>query len=200
VITASGPADETQEERLLRAAERSFADQGFEATKMQEIAAAARVSLRSVYAAASGKTELYRKVHEKRARDLLDRMQATVSEWRDDPRRALLELIGVVAQFLMAHPDFLRIQLREAGAWSMDAARPQLLVAERHAGARLLEQLFRSGIRKGVFHADNPQLMVSTLRAIEQVQLAAWVARRGRTSQRAVIEAIRRQAERLFCR
>jgi hypothetical protein len=40
---------------------------------------------------------------------------------------------------------------------------------------------------------------LASLRALEQVQLAAWVSRRGRRSKRAVTEALRRQAERLFC-
>ena len=194
------PTARAEQQRVLEAAERSFAERGFENTKMQGIAADARVSLRSVYATARGKAELYRMIHETRASDLLARMEAVAAEWHSDPRRALTELIGVVATFLMEHPDFLRIQLRVAGAWALEDVERTLLADERREGEQLLERTFRRGIRKGIFHAEDPRLMVASLRAQQQVQLAAWIARRGRVSKRATIEAIQRQAVRLFCR
>jgi hypothetical protein len=109
-------------------------------------------------------------------------------------------VIFVVATFLMNHADFLRIQLREGGTWALDEPDRALLISERHASDRLLERLFRRGIREGAFHAEGPRLMVAGLRALEQVHLAAWVAGRGRISRKATVESIQRQARRLFCR
>jgi AcrR family transcriptional regulator len=167
---------------------------------MQDVAARAQVSLRSVYDLASSKEELHTRVHELRARALLERMRGALARERDDPRQALMDLVEVVANFLMEHPDFLRIQLREGGTWALEDSRRVLLVGERHASDRLLETLFRQGIRKGVFHAEDPRLMVASLRAQEQVYLAAWAARGGRISRRATVERIQRQVDRLFCR
>jgi len=186
------------DEGLLDAAERVFAQRGFEDTKMQDIAAEARVSLRSVYQVARGKAALYGLVHETRARDLLAQIELALPSDEDDPRRALMDVIAVVAGFLMERPDFLRIQLREGGTWSLEETGRVLLVEERHRSDRLLEKLFRRGIASGVFYAEHPGLMVASLRAQEQVHLAAWIARRGRPSKRQTIDAIQRQAERLF--
>jgi AcrR family transcriptional regulator len=166
---------------------------------MQDIAASARASLRSVYAVANGKARIFRALHELRARDLLSRIEGALADETRDPSDSLMEVIAVVATFLMDHPDFLRIQLREGRAWALDDSQ-HTLVAERRTSDRLLERLFQRGIRAGSFHDEAPKLLVASLRALEQVQLAAWVARRDRISKRAATEAIQRHAERLFCR
>ena len=184
---------------MFDAAERMFAERGFGDTRMQDIAAEARVSLRSVYGVAKGKAPLYRALHELRARDLLARIEGALSDEARNPADRLMEVIAVVATFLMDHPDFLRIQLQEGGTWALDESDRTLLVTERHASDRLLERLFRQGIREGAFHAEDPRMLVASLRALEQVHLAAWVGRRGRISRKATIESIERQARRLFC-
>lgn len=192
-----GAAERT---RVLDAAERVFAERGFRDARMQDVAAEASVSLRTIYAVASGKESLYRELNDRRARDLLSRLESVLGDDMLDPDSSLMEVISVVATFLMDHPDFLRIQLQEGGTWALDEPDRTLLVPERHSSDRLLERLFRRGIKKGVFHDEGSRSMVATLRALEQVQLAAWADRRGRLSRRATIELIQRQARRLFCR
>jgi AcrR family transcriptional regulator len=195
----NGDSKAAERQRILDAAEGIFAELGFAATRMQDIAASARASLRSVYAVANGKAKIFRALHELRARDLLSRIEAVLADETTDPSDSLRDVIDVVATFLMEHPNFLRIQLREGRAWALDDAQ-HTLVAERHASDRLLERLFHRGIRAGTFHDEDPKRMVASLRALEQVQLAAWVARRDRISKRAATEAIQRHAKRLFCR
>jgi AcrR family transcriptional regulator len=192
-----GSAERT---RVLDAAERVFAERGFRDARMQDVAAEASVSLRTVYAVASGKDTLYRELNDRRARDLLSRIESVLGDDTLDPDSSLMEVVSVVATFLMDHREFLRIQLQEGGAWALDEPDRTLLVPERHSSDRLLERLFRRGIKKGVFHDEGPRSMVATLRALEQVQLAAWADRRGRLSRRATIKLIQRQARRLFCR
>jgi AcrR family transcriptional regulator len=194
-----GDPKAAERQRILDAAEGIFAEGGFAAARMQDIAAAARTSLRSVYAVAKGKSKVFRALHQVRARDLLSRMEDALADDARDPSDSLMDVIAVVAGFLMDHPNFLRIHLRELRAWALDD--PQhMLVAERHASDRLLERLFLRGIRAGTFHDEEPRLMVASLRALEQVHLAAWISRRDRISKRATIEAIQRHAQRLFCR
>jgi AcrR family transcriptional regulator len=195
----SAEAKAKERQRILAAAEAVFAERGFPDARMQDVAAAARTSLRSVYAVASGKAEIFRALHRQRGRDLLPRIEEVLADESRDPADSLRELITAVATFLMDHPDFLRIQLREGRSWALDdTGHP--LVEERHASDRLLERLFRRGIRAGTFYDEDPKQLVASLRALEQVQLAAWVASRGRISKRNATEAIQRQAARLFCR
>lgn len=198
--SARSAARAAERRRILEAAERVFAENGFAETRMQDIAAEAKVSLRSVYGVAKGKAILFRALLELRAGDLLGRMTGALSATSRDPTDSLMEVIEVVATFLMEQPEFLRIQLREGGTWALDEVDRDVLVEERHESDRLLERLFRRGIRDGFFHSEDPRMMVASLRAIEQVQLAAWISRAGRISKKAAIESIQRQATRLFCR
>jgi len=198
-----GAADDdpkgAERERILEAAEGLFAERGFTDARMQDIAASARTSLRSVYAVANGKAQIFRALHELRARDMLSRIAEVLGDETRDPAGSLMELIAAVATFLMDHPNFLRIVLREGRAWALDNLEHPLVDA-RHASDQLLERLFLRGIRAGAFHDEDPKLMVASLRALEQVQLASWVSSRARISKRAATEAIQRQAKRLFCR
>ena len=67
-----------------------------------------------------------------------------------------------------------------------------------------MRQMYRGDQFGGVAIATAPlqnvlrRSRVASLRAQEQVHLAAWIARRGRPSKRQTIETIQRQAERLF--
>jgi len=194
---SEGPSER---ERVLDAAERIFAERGFSSARMQDVAAEARVSLRSVYGVAKGKEGLYRALNDLRAKDLLSRIEDALDDDTRDATESLMEVISVVATFLMEHADFLRIQLREGGTWALDETDRALLVSERHASDRLLEGLFRRGIREGGFHEESPRLLVAILRALEQVHLAAWVGGRGRISRKGTVKSIQRQARRLFCR
>lgn len=197
--SSEGQPKAAARQRILHAAEAIFAERGYGDTRMQDIAASAKVSLRTVYSVAPGKAEIFRNLHRERAADLLSRMEDVLVDELGDPAEILMKVIDVVVAFLMAHPGFLRIQLQEGRAWALADAEHALIDA-RHASDSLLERLFRRGIRARTFHDEDPKMMVASLRALEQVHLAAWVARRGRVSKRTTTEAIQRAAGRLFCR
>ena len=148
---------------------------------------------------ANGKAQIFRALHELRVRDMLSRIAEVLGDETRDPAESLRDRFAAVATFLMDHPNFLRIVLREGRAWALDNLEHPLVDA-RHASDRLLERLFLRGIRAGTFHDEDPKLMVARLRALEQVQLAAWISSRARISKRAATEAIQRQARRLTSR
>lgn len=189
----------TEHQRVLRAAEQVFADHGFHEARMKDISAAARVSLRSVYEVARGKEEIFLALHSVRARSLLARIERALGDETRSPADSLMALIDAVATFFMDHPHFLRIQLRDGGAWALYGGEDALFVHEARASDQMLERLFRRGIRAGVFYDEDPRTMVANLRALGQVQLAHWVVRRKRISKRGTIEAVQRAAKRLFC-
>ncbi len=195
----SKPPQEVERQRVLDAAERTFAGCGYADTRMEQIAASARVSLRSVYAVAKGKAELFRIVQEVRGRELLSRIEEALADEARSPSGMLMEYIALVATFMMDHRDFLRIQLRDGHTWGMDDGR-HVLSEAAEIGDELLERLLRRGIKTGCFHQEDPRTMVASLRSLEQIQLASWVSGRSRSSKRAVTETIQRQAKRLFCR
>src|ERR1051325_4324011 len=95
----SAPADQTprkprgrmtaaeRREQLIAVARGVFAERGFEASAVEEIAARAEVSKPVVYEHFGGKEGLYAVVVDREVRALLDRMQAALTA--GDPREPL---------------------------------------------------------------------------------------------------------------
>lgn len=185
---------------VLEAAERVFAENGFEATKMQEIAAAAGLSLGTVYGVFPGKWELYRAVHEVR----LDAMQARAEQASAAGAGTLARLLDGVAGyvgFLAEHPAFLRIHLRDGGAWGVRStlAGGETLEAWTR-GQALQVEFLRHGIAEGVFFDEDPELLSRTMTAMQQVQLAAWVERGMREPASDLVRRMQTQLVRAFVR
>lgn len=98
-------------ERVLRAAERIFAQRGYGLASMREVAAAAGIQAASVYHHWQSKDALYA--------DVLGHANATLRTIvrdalaHDEPLRAQLgRVIGEVFNFLVQHPDLARLNLR----------------------------------------------------------------------------------------
>ena len=121
--------------------------------------------------------ELYRAVHEARLGEMTARAEAA-SAPEAPPLDRLLEGIAAYVRFLTAHPDFLRLHLRDGGAWGLGStlAGGQTLDAWTH-GQALQMELLRAGMADGTFHEDDPERLGRTLTAMQQVQLAVWVER-----------------------
>lgn len=113
-------------EAILRAAENLFAEQGFDAVSLGQIAAAAGLSRGAPSYFFGSKEQLYRAVLERAFRE---REEATrracrpLVTWADSEagtslRSALTEAVEGYLDFLLRHPDFLKLIQREelAGA------------------------------------------------------------------------------------
>jgi TetR/AcrR family transcriptional regulator len=159
----------------IEAGEAVFAERGFDAAKMQDVALEAGVSLGTLYRAFPGKSELYRAIHSLRAAELLARCQAT-QDPAASPRENLLAYVSAYVEYLAEHPLYLRMHLAEANAWGFGhrfASRVQAEAWERGHAAEA--ELFREGIRQGLFVDRDPSLLVRMMAAAQQVQLAHWV-------------------------
>jgi len=160
---------------VIEAGEAVFAGRGFDAAKMQDVAQEAGVSLGTLYRCFAGKWELYRAIHSLRAEELLARCQAA-QDPADPPLAQLLAVVGATIEYLAEHPAYLRMHLAEANAWGFGqrfASRVQTEAWER--GHAIEVELFRAGIRQGVFVDRDPSLLVRMMAAAQQVQLAHWV-------------------------
>jgi AcrR family transcriptional regulator len=112
-----------QEQRradVLRAASGIFGEKGYEGAQIAEIAAAAEVSLASVYALFEGKEQLYQAVIEVAAvaiREIVfDKVEPVV-----DPAERLLTLVDSLFDCFEQNRDLLRIYTRSTGGlpWRM---------------------------------------------------------------------------------
>jgi AcrR family transcriptional regulator len=162
---------------ILEAAERIFADAGFEAAKMQDVASAAGISLGTLYGIFEGKLELFTAIHEARGRELIERA-SSVTIPADDPLEAMLTGVRAYIEFLAARPNYLRIHLFEGDAWALGGRiRSEEQRKQFALGLQLFAEIYSRGLRAGMFFDEDPELMGRLMIAQHQVLLADFVER-----------------------
>jgi AcrR family transcriptional regulator len=185
---------------VLDAAERVFSQVGYDATKVQRVAAEAGVSLTTLYAVFESKWEIYRGVYRRRLNEVMARAAAVVQEGRP----AIDTLVtGFRAQllFFMEHPDFLRMQLKDVTAWSAtELLRSPEQVEAMAVGNQLFMTVFEAAMRDGYLIEDDPELMVRTAIAAQQVRLGLWMERGMKEAPAVVADAALRHLLRSYCR
>jgi AcrR family transcriptional regulator len=187
-------------EAILDAAERVFGDDGYEATKVQRIAAEAGVSLTTLYSVFESKWEIYRAVHRRRLAEVMGLVQEVV---RNDMPVLEQLIAGTRTQlrFFMERRDFTRMQLKEVTAWStVELLRSPEQIEALGAGLALFADLFRRGIEEGVFVDEDPELMARMAIATQQVRLALWMNRGAEEPMDQVADAAIRHLLRSYCR
>ena len=136
-------ATETREGLLLAAAE-AFARQGYDGTRVADIAASAGVSNGALYAHFDSKAALLVAALRAHGRRLLADLFAA------DPARPVVELLLVIGRRLPRHPDargYLLVEALAAARRDEEVARPMRdYVAERTGG---LAQLMRVAQERG---------------------------------------------------
>lgn len=162
---------------ILEAAEKIFAESGFDAAKMQDVASAAGISLGTLYGIFEGKLELFTAIHEERGRELLERA-SSVTIPLDDPLEAMLMGVRTYIEFLVARPNYLRIHLFEGDAWAFGGRlRTEEQRRQFSLGLQLIADLYRRGMEAGLFFEEDPELMARLMIAQHQVLLADFVER-----------------------
>lgn len=162
-------------EIVLEAAERVFAEHGYEGAKMQDIAAEAGLALATVYGAVGGKEDLYGAIHAERGQALLAEAAERSARARS-PREALGLGVEAYVAFLARHPAYLRIHLKESQPWALSPRfRTEIQRRQWRQGLELTVAVFRAGIADGTFVADDPERMARLMIATHQVFLVDWV-------------------------
>jgi len=191
---------ELYREAILDAAERVFGEEGYEATKVQRIAAEAGVSLTTLYGVLESKWEIYRAVHRRRLGEVMSLVPGIVE---DDMSTLEILIAGTRMQlaFFMKRRDFTKMQLKEVTAWStIGLLRSPEQVEALRAGLDLFADLFRRGIEEGYFVDDDAELMARTAIASQQVRLAMWMDRGCKEDPHEVADAALRHLLRANCR
>ena len=188
-------------EHILDAAEQVFAEHGYETAKVVSMAAAAGVSLATIYASFETKWDIYRALHARRT-EALDALVRARGDIEGTLLERMLSGISGYIEFHMKHPNYLRMHLREGNAWAASSTlhSPEQLEAWG-AGLKMATKAFENGIRAGLYVDDErPELMARTMIAMHQVRLADWVDRGMKDSVEEIIEAVHRQFVRTFCK
>lgn len=187
---------------VFEAAEHVFARKGFEATTMQDLAAEAGISLKTLYAAFPGKQEIFLRIHEERVGAFVQRIADALGA-AGSPLERLERGVRAYLDFLLAHPDYLRIHLRERTAWGLlpeGAAGAAGAQDWWRAGRGAFAEVLRQGMAQGIFHEGDAELMASMGIAVMQVQLARLADAPGRIDAAAASAEVLLQLRRLLCR
>jgi AcrR family transcriptional regulator len=189
---------EVYRQHVLEAAERVLAEHGFEATKVQQIAEAAGVSMGTIYSVFPGKQELYDAILAEHGARIL----ALVREvhGRGAPALETLDaLITLYVDYFVTHPDFLRLHLRSRASWALGPSTESTSRLEHWQEVHGLQaDIFRRGVESGAFVQEDPDYLAKLFSVMDQVLLADWVARGMRDERAALAERFHAQARRSF--
>ncbi|MDJ0848893.1 MAG: TetR/AcrR family transcriptional regulator [Myxococcota bacterium] len=180
---------------VLRCAEQVFAERGYHTAKMQEVAAAAGISLATLYATFPSKQQVFETLHEMRGAEFLAHVDAALAE-PGDARASLRRGVRAFVDYLANHADYFRMDLREGRSWAIGDVESSPAF---QAGIEHWTQLMKRGIAEGTFSDEDPGVMAVTAFGVMQIQLAAWLAKPGEPDAAAIAERICRHLERAFC-
>jgi AcrR family transcriptional regulator len=176
---------------VFEAAEAIFAEKGFDAATMQDVASEAGVSLNTLYSVFPGKNELYQEIRSTRQQEFEAAMGVPL-ETIEDPVAALEAGVRAYVDFLVDHPEFLQLHLREGQAWAVRSAE------EPSEGLDRFAQVIERGMSAGVFHQGDPQMMALVGIAIIQVWLGR-MAEQGDEDRERIANEILEQLRRVYC-
>lgn len=182
---------------VFECAERLFAEEGFNESSMQDLAAEAGISLKTLYATFPGKDDIYREILKERGTGLMQAIEATRDAEGSATERLAVGIRGIVA-YLVEHEQFFRILLQEGRAWGLDP-RGEDARASWQAGLDAMREVLTQGMESGEFLPGDPDLLAPTVNAVLQVQLAGLLEREAEHDVDAISEQILRTLRRLLC-
>jgi TetR/AcrR family transcriptional regulator len=150
---------------LLAQATREFADRGFDGARIDEIAGAAGINKRMIYAYFGDKDGLYRAVLDACLAQALELGREGAVPPGASVRRRAEAIIRRFFDYLSEHPDFVRLLTWEA--LSHDRRGRKILLPRLEAGLEPLRAIVRQGVKEGAFRADlDPRLFLLAANAL----------------------------------
>lgn len=184
---------------INEAAERVFAEKGTAATRMDEIAAEAGMSLGTLYGVIEGKDSLFGEIYRIRMQEFLECIRAAHDE-HDTTLASHLAVLRDGGRFFLERPDFLRMCCRDGYGW---ASRIPDGAGGHNAWDEAVSipfELFEQGIAEGIYVDDDAGLMVRKMLALKQVELIHWVDQGSDAPHEAALDRLEDQFVRAFCR
>jgi AcrR family transcriptional regulator len=172
-------AHEREREEMLDAALASFADRGFEATSVHDVAAAARVSVGHIYNLIGNKRTLYEAVIDREGKEMMRAVDATLDGLSSRPAVERLDaLIDTALAFVDEHRGFFRLYLNETGGAHVriEARFPKKSLRYKRSLDRKTRDLFAEGIRQGDLARLDPEDLMIAFQDLVNGFIARWVA------------------------
>ncbi|MDQ0782577.1 TetR/AcrR family transcriptional regulator [Chryseobacterium sp. W4I1] len=145
----------SKEENILFAAEKLFAEKGFEGTSTREISKAANVNISMISYYFGSKEKLYEKLVEYRmsegqffAKDILERTD--INEWQK-----IEKIVDQFSDRVRHHKCFYRIMQREQ-LYTENTQIVEFLKQTKMGFISMYSQVLESGLKKGIFTKNPP--------------------------------------------
>lgn len=167
-----------EREEILDAALASFADRGFEATSVHDVAAAARVSVGHIYNLIGNKRTLYEAVIDREGKEMMRAVDTTLDGLASRPAVERLDaLVDTALAFVDEHRGFFRLYLNETGGAHVriEARFPKKSLRYKRSLDRKTRDLFAEGIRQGDLARLDPEDLVTAFRDVVNGFIARWV-------------------------
>ncbi|GGJ92512.1 TetR family transcriptional regulator [Pilimelia anulata] len=129
-------------EQLIATARKLFAERGFDATTIEEVAARAKVSKPVVYEHFGGKEGLYAVVVDREVRTLLDRITAALTGGH--PRRLVEQAALALLDYIEQETDGFRVLVRESPLGSSSGTFSSILNDVAHQAEHILGAEFKA--------------------------------------------------------
>ena len=185
-------------ELVFECAERLFAEEGFEATAIQDVANEAGISLNTLYSAYPGKNEIYADILLKRGQAFVERVGGAI-----DSGEGVLDKLGAGVQaytaFLIEHEAYFGVLLREGRSWGI-APKEEQQRERWQAALGLTVPLIQQGMDEGIFYEGDPELFASSVQALMQSVLAGLIVKARKPDPDEISQEVFRQVCRLLCR
>ncbi|MFH1007498.1 MAG: TetR/AcrR family transcriptional regulator [Candidatus Latescibacterota bacterium] len=161
---------------LLDAAKRMFAQKGYAATTIDEIAQEADFSKGAMYGYFEGKEDLFFSLIQEKLDDI-ERRSRRVIESSDDPKSKIMDLVETHLAFFEEDKDFFRIIVSEQPRLEMEAEnRLREHLGERCLrGLDLIEKVMQDGVSAGVLKEIDPRFLATGLVGIIHAFTAQWI-------------------------
>ncbi len=174
---------EERRKQLTAVARELFAEQGFAATSMEEIAERAGVSKPVVYEHFGTKDAIYKIIVDREVRELVDRIKAALAPGH--PRRTITRAVDAFLQYIEDEQSGFKILVRDAPVGTGDGSLPSVL----DEIARAVELLLRRELRDRGFSVKMAPILARSL--VGMIALPGqWWLDAGRLQRRYVADQI----------
>jgi AcrR family transcriptional regulator len=158
-------------ELVLEAAQALFAANGYAGTKMEDVARAADFAPATLYKVFPSKEAIFQELLERGVWGILEQSRAKARQ-ATTALDTLFDSLRGSHEYLIEHPEFLRIQLWETRSWAFQESARTTAWDQAFAG---LQSLFERCIKEGSVQGDDAILMTQVTLALQQTLLARWL-------------------------
>lgn len=156
----------TARQRILAAARSQFADRGFHAATINEIAEQSQVNRALIFYYFESKESLYHETVRQAQQDCVERTRQALEE-ESDPVGQLRRIVAIYFEMFDQHSDVLRIIMREAMGINEGRILSLAEIAQETLGP--IKDLLSRGMKSGVFRPMDVDLAAISLMGIVQM-------------------------------